>query len=115
MQRQAAAGPAVSVVIPAYRASGDIGDALDSIVQQTCHDLEVIVVNDGSPDTDELETALTPYRDRISYITQENRGRVPPATPASRRPADGMWPSSTPTTAGCLNFCTAGGLSRCAR
>ena len=74
MQRKAAAGPAVSVVMPAYRASGDIGDALDSIVQQTCHDLEVIVVNDGSPDTDELETALAPYRDRIRYITQDNRG-----------------------------------------
>ena len=35
---------------------------------------EVIVVNDGSPDTVELEEVLQPFRDRIVYIKQENRG-----------------------------------------
>ena len=74
MQGQTAADPAVSVVIPAYRASGDIADALDSVFGQTCNDFEIIVVNDGSPDTDELEIAIAPYRDRIRYITQENLG-----------------------------------------
>jgi GT2 family glycosyltransferase len=34
----------------------------------------VIVVNDGSPDTAALEAALIPYRHRIHYIAQENRG-----------------------------------------
>ena len=74
MQRQTAAEPAVSVVIPAYRASRDIVDALDSVFQQTCHDVEVLVVNDGSPDTDELEIAIARFRHRIRYIAQENRG-----------------------------------------
>ncbi len=66
--------PRVSIVIPAFRASRDIATALDSIFAQTFVDFEVIVVNDGSPDTAELETALQPYTARIHYIAQENRG-----------------------------------------
>src|SRR4029450_6167613 len=76
MPKKIAAGrPAVSVVIPAYRASADISVALDSVFAQTFpHHHEVIVVNDGSPDSAELETALAPYRARIHYIVQPNRG-----------------------------------------
>ena len=66
--------PAVSIIMPAYRAAGYIADALASVLAQTFTDYEIIVVNDGSPDTDELERALEPYRDRIVYIKQENRG-----------------------------------------
>ena len=66
--------PRVSIIIPAYRASRDIATALDSIFAQTFVDFEVIVVNDGSPDTAELEAALGPYRARIHYVAQENRG-----------------------------------------
>ncbi len=66
--------PAVSVVVPAYRVTKYIADALDSIFRQTFTDYEVIVVNDGCPDTTALERVLTPYRDRIRYIQQENRG-----------------------------------------
>jgi glycosyltransferase involved in cell wall biosynthesis len=66
--------PAVSIIIPAYRAAGYIADALSSVFAQTFTDYEVIVVNDGSPDTDEFERVLEPYRNRIVYIKQENRG-----------------------------------------
>jgi len=66
--------PAVSVIIPAYRASGDIADALASVFAQTFTSFEVIVINDGSPDTAELEVALDPFRGRIRYIVQPNRG-----------------------------------------
>jgi GT2 family glycosyltransferase len=66
--------PVVSVVIPAYNVAEYIGQALDSILAQTFTDLEVIVVNDGSPDTVELERVLEPYRNRLVYIRQENRG-----------------------------------------
>ena len=68
------ASPAVSVVIPAYNAAAYVGAALDSVFAQTFTDYEVIVVNDGSPDTVELEAALAPYMSRILYIRQENRG-----------------------------------------
>lgn len=72
--RRADDAPAVSVVIPAYNAAEYIGEALDSVFAQTFNDYEVIIVNDGSPDTDELERALEPYRERIRYIKQENHG-----------------------------------------
>jgi glycosyltransferase involved in cell wall biosynthesis len=66
--------PRVSVVIPAHRASADIAVALDSVFVQTFSDFEVVVVNDGSPDTADLETALEPYSTRVRYIVQANRG-----------------------------------------
>jgi len=68
------APPRVSIIIPAYRASRDIAVALDSVFAQTAADFEVIVVNDGSPDTAELEAALEPYAGRLRYIVQENQG-----------------------------------------
>ena len=71
-QRQG--GPIVSVVIPAYRTAQYISEALDSVFAQTFKDYEVIVVNDGCPETPALESALTPYMDRIIYLKQQNRG-----------------------------------------
>src|SRR5215471_21358067 len=66
--------PAVSVIIPAYRASRDIADALASVFSQTFTDFEVLVVDDGSPDAAELETAIAPFRDRIRFLVQSNSG-----------------------------------------
>jgi glycosyltransferase involved in cell wall biosynthesis len=68
------ARPLVSVVIPAYKVAPYISETLDSVFSQTLTEFEVIVVNDGSPDTDDLERALAPYRERICYVRQENRG-----------------------------------------
>ena len=64
----------VSVIMPAYNASPFVGEALDSVFAQTFSDFEVIVINDGSPDTEAFEKAIQPYRDRIVYLKQENRG-----------------------------------------
>jgi glycosyltransferase involved in cell wall biosynthesis len=67
--------PDVSVIIPAYRASADITVALQSVFAQTFTNFEVIVVNDGSPDTPQLRRALGPYAARISYVElPSNRG-----------------------------------------
>jgi glycosyltransferase involved in cell wall biosynthesis len=66
--------PAVSVVIPAFRAAAYIAETLDSVLAQTCQDLEILVVNDGSPDTEALRAAVAPYRDRILYIEQQQGG-----------------------------------------
>lgn len=68
------ATPTVSVIMPAYNVAPYISETLDSIFAQTFSDYEVIVINDGSPDTAELERALAPYRQRIIYLKQENRG-----------------------------------------
>lgn len=68
------AAPLISVVIPAYNVAPYIGETLDGVFAQTFTDFEVIVVNDGSPDTEEFERAIQPYRERICYVRQENRG-----------------------------------------
>ncbi len=82
--------PRISVILPSYNAARFIGDALESLFAQTYTDYEVIVVNDGSPDTDELERVLAPYRSRITYIKQENRG-VAAARNTAVAAAGGEW------------------------
>ena len=64
----------VSIVIPAFRSAGHITHALDSVFAQTFTNYEILVVNDGSPNTDLLEQALLPYQKRIRYLKQPNRG-----------------------------------------
>jgi len=66
--------PTVSVVMAAYNASQYIAASVSSVLAQTFPDFELIVVSDGSQDSAELETALAPYRERIRYIRQDNRG-----------------------------------------
>jgi len=66
--------PLVSIVIPAYNVAPYIGETLRSVFAQTFTDFEVIVINDGSPDTQEFERVLAPFRERIRYLKQENRG-----------------------------------------
>jgi glycosyltransferase involved in cell wall biosynthesis len=66
--------PKVSIVIPAYNVAAYVGETLDSVFAQTFTDFEVIIVNDGSPDTQDFERALEPYLDRVRNLKQENRG-----------------------------------------
>ncbi|HEX8275510.1 MAG TPA: glycosyltransferase family A protein [Longimicrobiaceae bacterium] len=68
------APPAVSVIVPVYNTAPFVAEALDSILAQTFTDYEILVVNDGSPDTDLLEEVLAPYAGRIRYLRQENAG-----------------------------------------
>lgn len=62
--------PAVSVIIPAYKIAGYIAETLASVFSQTFSDFEVIVLNDGSADADELCKAIEPYRARIKFINK---------------------------------------------
>ena len=66
--------PRISIVIPAYNVAEYISDTLDSALAQTFSDFEIIVVNDGSPDTARLEKVLAEYFDKIIYLKQENGG-----------------------------------------
>lgn len=66
--------PIISVVMPAYNCASYIGEALASVFAQSFTDYEVILVNDGSPDTQELESIVKGFGDSIVYIKQENQG-----------------------------------------
>ncbi len=61
--------PRVSVVIPAYGCAGTIAQVLEHLFAQTVRPLQIIVVNDRSPD--DLDAAVAPYRDRIDYVRNE--------------------------------------------
>ena len=71
---QAKASPEVSVIIPAYNSAAYIRVALDSVLAQTFDRFEIIVINDGSADTADLERELERYSESVRYISQENRG-----------------------------------------
>ncbi len=66
--------PTVSIITPAYNIAEYIAETLDSVFAQTFQDYEIIIVNDGSPDTLELERILKPYADKIIYLKQPNLG-----------------------------------------
>ena len=62
----------VSVVIPAYNHEKFIGPAIDSVLQQSMQDFELIIVDDGS--TDNTASVIKSYDDkRIRYFYQENQ------------------------------------------
>src|SRR5688572_9095453 len=50
MRRAEAPRPAVAVVVPAYDAASTLDETLRSVRGQTFHDLEIVVVDDGSTD-----------------------------------------------------------------
>jgi glycosyltransferase involved in cell wall biosynthesis len=66
--------PIVSVIMPAYNVTPYIARALNSVFAQSFQNFEVVVVNDGCPDSENLEHVLERYRDRIRYVRQENGG-----------------------------------------
>jgi glycosyltransferase involved in cell wall biosynthesis len=65
--------PRVSIIIPSYNTATLIAEALDSVFAQDYTNFEAIVINDGSPDTEDLERVLQPYLGRIVYLKQPNR------------------------------------------
>lgn len=65
----------VSVIVPTYNVEMYLRECMDSIVEQSLRDLEIICVNDGS--TDRSGDILREYaaRDRrIRIIDQKNAG-----------------------------------------
>jgi glycosyltransferase involved in cell wall biosynthesis len=72
MTAEAVSVALVSFVIPAYNCARYLPEAVESALYQTWPNIEVVVVNDGSPD--DTDDVVRPYLDRIVYLKQENRG-----------------------------------------
>ena len=66
--------PLVSIIIPVYNGSNFVREAIDSALNQTYKNVEIIVVNDGSKDDGATEQIALSYGDKIRYIYKENGG-----------------------------------------
>ena len=65
--------PAISVLLPVYNAEAFLAEAIESILQQTFRDFELIIINDGS--TDASSEVIKQFKDeRIIIIEQHNQG-----------------------------------------
>lgn len=64
--------PLVSIIIPTYNYGRYLRRAVDSALNQSYANVEVIVVDDGS--SDDTQAILSTYGDRIANVRQPNRG-----------------------------------------
>lgn len=65
----------ISVIVPVYKAEKYLSECLDSILDQTYADLEIVLVDDGSPDGSlEICKKYAEKDRRVKIIHQENKG-----------------------------------------
>ena len=70
--------PKVSVIVPVYNTEKYLNKCLDSLVNQTLQELEIVIINDGSKDSspDVIQAYMDKYPDKFVYRTQENSGQA---------------------------------------
>lgn len=66
--------PLVSIVIPVYNGTNYMKEAIDSALNQSYKNVEVIVVNDGSNDGGKSEKIALSYGNKIKYLKKDNGG-----------------------------------------
>lgn len=67
----------VSIIVPIYNVAKYLEECLDSLLKQDFHNLEIICVNDGSPDNSaKILQKYSELDERIRVITQENQGQA---------------------------------------
>lgn len=68
--------PKVSVIIPVYNTESYVREAVESIMHQTLHEIEIIIVDDGSTDKSTFVLQELMLQDnRIQIYTQKNQGQ----------------------------------------
>lgn len=91
MKTKCAKQPLVSVIVPVYKVEAYLQICVDSILEQPYENIEVILVDDGSPDRCPMICEEYAKKDpRIRVIHQENRG-LPGARNTGLRAASGEW------------------------
>lgn len=67
--------PKISVIVPVFNVSGTLAATIKSIQTQTCKDLEIILIDDGSTDkSGEICDIFAENDSRIKVVHQENSG-----------------------------------------
>lgn len=66
--------PKVSIVIPVYKGKEYMKEAIDSALNQSYKNIEIIVVNDGSEDNNATRNIALSYGNKIRYFEKENGG-----------------------------------------
>ena len=65
----------ITVMIPAYNAQKYIGRCIESLIEQTYKDIEILIVNDGSKDSTKSICEEFSQKDaRVRLVNQENGG-----------------------------------------
>ena len=65
----------VTVVVPVYNVEKYLKKCLDSLLSQTYHNIEIIVVNDGTTDKSlDIAKEVNSIDERVKIISQENQG-----------------------------------------
>ena len=66
--------PLVTIVAPMYRVEQYVGQCIESLISQTYKNIEIILVDDGSPDkSGEIANKYALKDNRIKVIHQENK------------------------------------------
>ena len=66
--------PLISVVIPVYKGEAHIAQSIDSALEQDYQHIEIIIINDGSPDDSHKVIKGYLSDPRVHYIEQDNAG-----------------------------------------
>ena len=66
--------PMFSIIVPVYNCDQYLNQCIDSVLNQTCDDWELILINDGSTDRSKSICEYYGYFDKITMISQENKG-----------------------------------------
>lgn len=68
----------ISIIVPVYNTGAKLKKCLDSLVNQTIKDIEIIIINDGSTDNSEkiIKEYIANYKKQKQYDSKENENKT---------------------------------------